>query len=266
MFDREFLRHAHRNYLIGTHDSGLMAPMAAVLKVQQGCGAFLRNGLPAVFALTLLIAHSSPAQNPGFGDLGGYWSFSYGDGSAPPGIPNSTGQQTSPDGQQVKLYGSLGPISGADWASGFVVYWNGGYSGPINPADKFVSDLTFNVQVTGGNVSWDYYADLFSTGGYEDARIATDSTPMPASGEINGAHFESNPFTTSGTDGYFESYVHLDWTGYSPTDTLTISIPQNSVDVTYVPAPEPGSVSLAACCALGAWGFRRFASSRGRRQ
>ncbi len=180
-----------------------------------------------------------------FGDLGPYFSFTYGDGGGiPADVYNVTGQQTSPDGQGVKLFGDLGPIDGARFASGFVIDWSGGFQGPINPGDKFLADLNFDVNVTGGTLAWSFYANLWSNEGFEQARILTDLMAIPASGQVNGVHLESSPFTQQGDTGWFDGYLHIDWAGFSPTDTLSISIPQNSIDITYVPVPEPSILAL----------------------
>jgi hypothetical protein len=178
-----------------------------------------------------------------FDDVGPYFSFTFGDGGGLPADVNDvTGQQVSPDGQNLKLYGDLGPIDGARFASGFVLDWSGAFQGPINAGDKFVADVTFDVQATGGTLAWSLYADLYSG---EHARILTDLMPMPISGQVSGAHFESSSFTHPADSGHFEGYLHIDWTDFSPTDTFTISIPQNSLDFTYVPVPEPSMLTLA---------------------
>jgi len=115
----------------------------------------------------------------------------------------------------------------------------------MNPGDNFSANLNFGVNVTGGTVQWSFYADLWSNEGFEDARILTDLTPMPASGQISGLQLESSSFTQPGETGVFEGYLHLDWSGFSPTDTLSLDIPQNSIDITYQPVPEPGAIQLA---------------------
>ena len=194
---------------------------------------------------------------PAFGDVGPYFSFVYGDGGLPGDIANVAGQQISADGNTLQLYGDCGPITGAEFGFGFVLDWDGSFQGPISPGDTFTVGLDFNVQVTGGTVSWDLYADLWSNEGYEDAQIVTDPTPVPQSGLVSGAQFASSAFNNPGQTGIYSGYLHLDWSGYSPTDTLTVSIPQGSIDTTYVPVPEPGVVSLMFA-AGAAFAFRRF--------
>ena len=180
-------------------------------------------------------------QGAGFGDLAPYFSFEYGDGGGIPADVNVTGQQTSPDGQTATVFGDLGPIDGASFGNGFVLYWNGGFQGPINPGDNFATDLNFDVTVTGGTLQWSVYADLWSNEGFEDARILTNPMPMPLSGQVSGVQLESSSFTQPGDTGIFQGYLYIDWTGFSPTDTLSISIPQ--IEVTYV--PEPSTIQLA---------------------
>ncbi len=201
--------------------------------------------------LAAFAAGLSAARAVGFDDFGPYFSFEYGDGGGiPADVANTTGQQTSPDGMSVKLYGNLGPIDGARFGNGFVLDWQGGFEGTINPGDSLTANLTFSAHATGGALAWSFYTSLWSNEGFEQAKILTDLTPMPPSGDVIGAQFGSSAFTQPGETGNLEGYLHFDWTGFSPTDTLTVSIPQNSIDITLTPAPEPGTLALALTAAV----------------
>ncbi len=182
----------------------------------------------------------------GFGDLGPYFSFTWGDGGNIPADVNVTGQQTSPDGQNVTLSGQLATISGANFADGFVLYWSGDFQGPINPGDSFTAGLNFGVTTTGGTLTWSFYGNLWSNEGYEQARILTGLAPVPASGQVSGVQLASSQFTQPGETGLFEGYLNIEWSGYSPTDTFSINV--NSIDITYV--PEPGLMPLAIALSL----------------
>jgi hypothetical protein len=196
-----------------------------------------------------MLSDSLPtAHGVTFGDPAPYFSFTFGDGTGMPAdVPNVTGHQTNAN--LVKLYGDFGPIDGARFESGFVLYWNGTFDGPISPGDTLLADLTFDVMATGGSLEWGFYSNLWSNEGFEQARILTGLMPVPASGHAVDAHYESSPFTEYGDTGIFSGYLHVNWTGYSPTDTFSISVPQDSIDITYV--PEPGVVLIA----LTAWPF-----------
>lgn len=50
----------------------------------------------------------------------------------------------------------------------------------------------------------------------------------------------------------FEGYLDIGWSGYAPTDTLTLTIPQQSLDFTYVVAPKPAAMSLSLMVLAGA--------------
>lgn len=196
-----------------------------------------------LFAIALFLI-SPRAVAAGFGDLGGYFSFHLGDGGLPDGIDSTIGtQQTSADGLAVKLSGSCGPITGAQFEPGFVLYWGGSFEGPIRPGDFFTADIDLSVNVTGGDLGWSFYADLFSPEESDRARILTSVAPM-SGGALTNIHLQSTPFTTEGDGGSYESYIHIDWTNYSPTDTFSITIPSHSVDITYVPEPAMTSVLL----------------------
>ena len=92
--------------------------------------------------------------------------------------------------------------------------------------------------------------------GFEQAQVLTGLTPVPASGQVSGVHFESSPFTQPGDTGIFQGYLHIDWAGFNPTDTFSISIPQDSIDITYIPEPNSCSLALIAL-ALSLGNLRR---------
>ncbi len=198
-----------------------------------------------VMALSALLGAGRAAE-AGFGELNSYFGFTYGDSDVPADVHNVRSQQTSPDGRMVKLSGEFGPIDGARFRSGFVLLWSGDFTGMISAGDVFAADLDFDVDVTGGDLAWSYYADLRPLTGGDSARILTDLMPIPPSGHVGDVQLQSSPFTQAGEDGFYESYLHIEWTGFSPTDTLTLTIPQNSVDVTYLPEPATGLLAIAA--------------------
>lgn len=216
----------------------------------------MNKALLRISFLASLFCFQPAARALTVGDLGPYFSFSYGDGGGiPDDVTNVAGQQIIPDG--VKLYGTLGPIDGARFRSNFVLYWSGPIEGVINPGDKYFADVTFDAQATGGALAWNFFSEMWSNEGFEAGRIFTDLVPVPESGQVVGAHLESSPFTQPGGTGYFQGYLHLDWTGYSPTDTLTVTIPQDSIDLTYAAVPEPSAMFLAVTAYSISAGLRR---------
>jgi hypothetical protein len=221
---------------LNTHLPNL-APMKQITLLIIFFGGFLL-GLPATC-------------DAAFDDLGPYFSFTWGDGGGiPSDVNNVTSQQTSADGQNVTLSGSLGPIDGARFADGFVLYWAGGFQGTINPGDQFTADLNFDVTATGGSLAWNYYSDLWSNEGFESARILTDTMPVPLSGQVNNVQLVSSAFTQPGQTGQLEGYLYIDWSGFGPTDTFSIGV--NSIDVSYLGVPEPNPLppTLAALLAF----------------
>ncbi len=125
--------------------------------------------------------------------------------------------------------------------------------GPDARRRKLLADLNFNVAVTGGSTSWKLYADIWSNEGFEDARILTDPVAIDPSGQVQNVHLESSAFTQPGETGLFEGYLDIGWSGYAPTDTLTLTIPQQSLDFTYAAVPEPGAIgALLVALALAA--------------
>jgi len=185
------------------------------------------------------------AQAAGFGELNSYFGFTYGDSYVPEDVHNVRGQQTSPDGTTVKLFGEFGPIDGARFRDGFVSCWYGEYEGPIRAGDQIAVSIDFSVDVTGGTLAWSYYAAMFP--GYSfDLDMYTGLQPLPPSGQINDFQIQSRPISRAAYSALFECYLHIEWTGYGPTDTLTLTIPHDSVDVTYVPQPTSALLTIAA--------------------
>jgi hypothetical protein len=194
----------------------------------------LRSPAVAIAGLILLFSSFSSSAFQ-FEDLDPYFSFTYGDAS--PGLDVPAQQQFSPNA--IKLFGDVGPIAGSNWAFGFVLYFHGLLDGSINPGDNYTADLTFDLSLTGGSASWDFFSEIY-TGDY--TRIQTDPAAVPQSGHVGPVHLESPAFTSPSDGAFIDGYLHLDWTGYNPGDTLTLSIPQNSIDITSV--PEPGAIAL----------------------
>jgi len=197
-----------------------------------------------IIASVAALAFQSAANAFTFGDMGPRFDFSFGDGGGmPEDVPTSTGQQALPNG--VKLWGSTGPIDGARFRNNFVFYWSGYIEGPINPGDNYFADITFDAHATGGSLAWRYFSDLFCNENTQHEYVDTGLLPVPPSGQVVGAHVESSPFSEPGQTGYFSGFLHINWTGYSPIDTFSINIPQNSIDVTFVSTPEPSTCLLA---------------------
>jgi hypothetical protein len=211
----------------------------------------MKKTFSLVVAIAFLFTFQSAARAVTFGDLSPYWSFAYGDGGGiPADVTNTAGQQPLSNG--VKLFGDFGPIDGARFGSSFVLYWSGAIEGPTAPGDIYVADITFNAHATGGSLAWSFFSEMSSS---EFSSISTDLMAVPPSGQVIGTHLESSPFTTYGENGAFHGYLHIDWSGYSPNDTFTMSIPQNSIDISYHAVPEPSAAlpALVACASGFLW-------------
>jgi len=199
-----------------------------------------------VYLITIGVSLMSTLHAANFGDIDTF--FMFGDESGMPlGITDVTGHATSPDGQSVRLFGNVGPITGVEFRPGFEYDWvSGSFQGPINPGDYFVADLSFDPEMTGGSLSWSFYAFVWSNEGFEAAQISTSETSLSDSGPVSGIHLVSSSFTQHGDTGSFEGYLRFEWSGYGPEDTFSLTIPQNSIDITYVSVPEPSTAMLVA--------------------
>jgi hypothetical protein len=215
---------------------------------------------PALVVLFTAIFALTPSARAGFGDMNPRFDFVFGDG---PGMPsdvlNVTGQQASLSAPALKLFGSMGPLDGARFQDSFVFYFSGPYEGILAPGDTVAADLDFTVNVTAGQASWQFYNAMYGADpAAEWVQAGTSLAPVPVSGHVSGVHIETPAFVASGVNGYYQGYLNIQWTGYAATDTLTLTIPQNSID-TVVSTPEP----FGAPFALAALRLRRARRTNG---
>lgn len=197
--------------------------------------------------LVLLVAHVPAAAGYTYGQPWYSYMMFGNEAPLPEDVPATFNAQLGPDSQSVKMFGGIGPIDGARFNPFGLAFGGGGdFVGPITPGDKLALDLNFDVNLTGGNATWAVYASLWSNEGFEEARILTRDTPVPvpASGQVRGVHLESNAFENAGDTGQYELSLEIHWTNFAPTDTLTLTIPDHSLDLTAATVPEPSALAV----------------------
>lgn len=154
----------------------------------------------------------------------------------------------------IKLYGTASTTSTNEGFLALNMSTGGtasGSGGAIIPVD-----YDFTLSDTSGNVmNWDVYFDIAGNNGATNA--SGQATGTSTGGEITGS-FSVN---TSQIGDAFSYVLHVEAImGAAENDTLTITVPQNSIDVNPVPAsaPEPSTMGLlASALASLTWWKRR---------
>jgi hypothetical protein len=154
----------------------------------------------------------------------------------------------------VQMFGQFGPISGSEYLGGSTdIQINGAFEGDdIPPGGTHHTAGEFTFTFTGGSVTLDqvstWVPTLQSFGTRPGSEPATSGQPISFAYDTS---YDSDPFPEDTTDGSWYMGIAFTWTDFAPTDTLTLTIPQHSLDVTSnssVPEPMVGAslLSLAA--------------------
>jgi hypothetical protein len=198
----------------------------------------------------------------------------------PPGISVSTTgavtetgsnniQFSQPEANKVHLFGTAPDTFTSSGGNGTII---ADIMGTANTTegDNFIATYDFTLGLTGsGNVSY----TLEATGtanilGFSIAeQIFSKSSTTPLQGPT-GPVLESGSVTDtipiSGTFP-FDAQLQVTWDDASAGNTLTVDVPDTSIDLSVVTptvVPEPSAVPLVALGILGFFGWRRFAARR----
>lgn len=129
---------------------------------------------------------------------------------------------------------------------------------PFANGDNFVVDWDFSIDFSGGIARWYSFgagfghfdaADAFLTG-YGISTGLGDTDLIPTSHGFGGTfEYDFFPGTNLGLDPslarvVFSTILVFKWTGYEPGDTFVLNIPNESIDISVVPAPA-GTAVLA---------------------
>ena len=150
----------------------------------------------------------------------------------------------------MHISGSFGPAAASSFSGQELLFhFDGPLNGDINYGDVATIGLHFVVAKTGGDVLFDG-AMLNTNGAVPFVFAAGYSTNL--SGDFHTTitsdpSYSMDPVTI--TAGYWSLDVGLIWTGANPTDTLSVTIPNNSIDVS-VPEPLSGSILLLPAAVL----------------
>jgi hypothetical protein len=150
----------------------------------------------------------------------------------------------------TKITGSIGPIDGQGAADYGVIFIHlaGSMTGTLAAADRMNANADFTITASAGTV--EYAGMLFSTS------IGMSASDLSSS-LITGGHFTkaltTDPYGGEALDisyGNWTLDIGVRWSPPSVSDTLTITIPANSIDV-YLPEPFlSGAIVLPAILLL----------------
>ena len=85
---------------------------------------------------------------------------------------------------------------------------------------------------------------------YRGYRIAVETTELRSLSFGYQDNFGGSD-ANQGTHIIGDFTINLDWSGFSPTDTLEFSLPSNGVMISEVAIPEPASLWLLSLGTLG---------------
>ncbi len=202
-----------------------------------------------------------------------------------PAFTTGVGSSDLPDG--IKLFGNIDDtptamrLTGAEFAAAlgdsaapfFLLEIAGDALVDAPPVDgqHFVVDWDFGFEFTGGVARWHAFGAGFGVFDSENGFLAgygvstgageTDLDPgtHERAGVFEYTFFESTNLGNQPTAARVEFLVSIvfKWTGYAEGDAFVLSIPDNSIDITVVPAPA--SAALAGLAGIAACRRRRRA-------
>jgi len=213
--------------------------MSSVTLMQRARSMMCAGGAAAAMALSPLAASSAEAGVTFDGAANGdaYVINASGANFFESSVDSS---QVSPT--QVKLFGEATATGVFDPGNGGIGFdWDGNFAdgSAVAPGDSFVLPYEFSISVNGGTISsWTL-----------DFQVASDDEPRFGStfgsgtGTFTGTVSQDQPFSLA--SGLFDGYdveLNVDWTGFTSGDTITVTVPENSIDFVFV--PEPATAAL----------------------
>lgn len=160
-----------------------------------------------------------------------------------PGAPNNY------RGSRLLLSGQ-GTIDPTGWDPlNDIIRTTFGFGFTFNSGELFLHEVATTYLLS--NPQGDFIAGVGSGFGFEE--------PFLPSGFGLGFAFEDrfgNDISTA-TLIYWNIFINFDWTNADPNDTLTFSIPDNSIDINHITVPTPTAAALLTLSALTATRRRR---------
>jgi hypothetical protein len=217
-------------------------------------GALL-SAMMSVSALAIIpLSHSAVHASVTL-DL--YNTTAAGSNLGPPFPASDVSLNSSAISDGVQIFGSFS-TTGAEYQSitsanilpMCVVTFNGDGNGQAAPGSVLNIGYDFSFNFTGGQVV------SLGLGGDNvlGQNVVEGSFPIDVisgqtiSGDVQSLSVADPPFLYG---GFWEAEISFIWQNYSPTDTLTLTVPENSFDVTLSPVPEPAAASILMLPIMG---------------
>ena len=129
-------------------------------------------------------------------------------------------------------------------ASLYIIDWNGALSIDFFSTGDLISmNYDFTLTLSGGIADWSLSSNIGDAPELLTSGIAAPGGPEEFKGSISEILSSDIP---PSANGWYTNLTINSWTGESPTDGLSISLPVESSLTLSVGAPEPSSLSLLA--------------------
>jgi hypothetical protein len=227
-----------------------------VARLQRSMGRLIAAKRAAVTGATLAAAFAIPLCSTAA--HAGYTLLNISGFSEVPGEPDYSSSYFSGSAQSldhgVQLSGQFGPITGSAYVGNLTwVALHGAFDDVVAEGGVFhtAGELTFTF--TGGSVTFNQIVTLIDpdgdAGGADVYSVATTGVPIPFA-------YDDEPSSQEVVSGTYQVSFGFTWTGFSPTDTLSVATPPNGIVLTNTsPLPEPTTVAMLL--PLGAVCLRR---------
>lgn len=171
-----------------------------------------------------------------------------------PGVTSTLGQQTI-NGNLIKISGNASFTQPGTPVNEIVMTVQGNFSAAEEDSFTFAYDYSATL---GGIAPLNYRFEIdLAAGAFSLPNAITDNgTLTPGSNQENGTKTGNLPplaFTVLGSPvtGTFVARFILDTSTLAPGETLSLTVPGNSIDLLVAPVPEPSSFALIGLGATG---------------
>lgn len=171
-----------------------------------------------------------------------------------PGVTSTLSQQTI-NGNLIKISGDASFTQTGTPVNEIIMTVQGTFSAAEEDSFTFAYDYSATLSSL-SSLNYRFEIDLAAGAFSLPDAITDDGVLAPGSNQENGTKTGNLPplaFTILGSPvtGTFEARFILDTSALAPGDTLSLTVPGNSIDLLVAPVPEPSSLALLSLGATG---------------